>query len=163
MKRITAYSDSLKNDFFKIFLIIFNMSISENEIRASFEKQTLMATLNAKMIEVTAGKVTIECLWDERLSQQHGLFHAGVLTSIVDTACGYAAWSLMPEGKDVLTVEFKINFLKPAKTPKLIALGSVIQSGKTLTVCEGFVYDETRTKLLAKMSATMMAVMKSGI
>ena len=79
-------------------------------------------------------------------------------TSILDSACGYAALTLQPEDAEVLTVEFKVNFLKPAKTNKLIAFGKVLQSGKTLTVCDGFVYDETATKLIAKMTATIMAI-----
>ena len=132
--------------------------MDKDKIRTSFEKQGLMTTLNAKLIEILEGRVTIECEWNDRLSQQHGYFHAGVLTSIVDSACGYAALSAMTEEKEVLTVEFKINFLKPAKASKLIAIGNVIQSGKTLTVCEGFVYDETNTKLLAKMTATIIAI-----
>ncbi len=117
-----------------------------------------MTNLGAKLIAIEPGKVTIECSWDEKLTQQHGFFHAGVLTSIVDSACGYAALTLMPPDKDVLSVEFKINFLKPAKTPKIIATGTVLQSGKNLTVCEGHVFDESGTKLLAKMTATIMAV-----
>jgi uncharacterized protein (TIGR00369 family) len=132
--------------------------MDENKIRLSFSKQGLMKTLDAKLISVEEGKVRIECSLNEGLTQQHGFFHAGVLTSIVDSACGYAAWTVMPEGKDVLTVEFKVNFLKPADTPKIIAIGTVLQSGKNLTVCEGSVYDETNTKLLAKMQATMVAV-----
>jgi len=135
--------------------------IEETKIRASFEKQGLMTTLGTKLIAIEQGKVTIECPWHESLSQQHGLFHAGVLTSIVDSACGYAALTMMPPDKEVLSVEFKINFLKPAKTSKIIAIGTVLQSGKTLTICEGTVYDETKTLLLAKMTATMIAVNKA--
>ena len=130
----------------------------ENIIRDSFQKQGIMNTLGARLVSVEPGKVMIECARTEGLTQQHGYFHAGVLTTIVDSACGYAAWTLMPEGKEVLSVEFKINLLKPADTNKIIATGTVLQSGKTLTVCEGLVYDETQTKLLAKMTATMMAV-----
>ena len=78
-------------------------------------------------------------------------------TSIVDSACGYAALTMLPDNFEVLTIEFKVNFLKPAKTNKLIAIGRVLQSGKTLTVCEGFVFDETETKLIAKMTATIIS------
>ncbi|MGB8194555.1 MAG: PaaI family thioesterase [Chitinophagaceae bacterium] len=132
--------------------------MDENKIRLSFSKQGLMKTFGAKLISVEDGKVIIECSLNEGLTQQHGFFHAGVLTGIVDSACGYAAFTLMPEGKEVLSVEFKINFLKPANTPKIIAIGNVLQSGKNLTVCEGSVYDATHTKLIAKMQATMIAV-----
>ena len=115
-----------------------------------------MITLGAKLVSVEQGGVVIECPWSEGLTQQHGFFHAGVLTTIADSACGYAALTMMPEGREVLTVEFKVNFLRPANTHKIIARGSVVHSGKTLTVCNGEVFDETGSKLLAKMTATMI-------
>jgi len=127
-------------------------------IRESFDKQGLMQTMNARLIEAEKGQVKITCEFSEALTQQHGFFHAGVLTSLVDSACGYAALTLMPPDKEVLTVEFKVNFLNPANTAKIIATGTVLQSGKNLTICEGHVFDETETKLLAKMTATMIAV-----
>jgi uncharacterized protein (TIGR00369 family) len=127
-------------------------------IRESFDKQGLMQTMNARLIEVEKGQVKITCEFSEALTQQHGFFHAGVVTSLMDSACGYAALTLMPPDKEVLTVEFKVNFLNPANTAKIIAKGTVLQSGKNLTICEGHVFDETKTKLLAKMSATMIAV-----
>lgn len=127
-------------------------------IRESFDKQGFMQTMNAQLKEVQKGQVKITCEFSEALTQQHGFFHAGVLTSLVDSACGYAALTLMPPDKEVLTVEFKVNFLKPANTAKIIATGTVLQSGKNLTICEGHVFDETKTKLLAKMTATMIAV-----
>jgi uncharacterized protein (TIGR00369 family) len=83
-----------------------------------------------------------------------------VATSIVDSACGYAALSMLTDNAEVLTIEFKVNFLKPAKTNKLIAIGKVLQSGKTLIVCDGFVYDDSETKLIAKMTATIIAIPK---
>ncbi|MBK7939669.1 MAG: PaaI family thioesterase [Lewinellaceae bacterium] len=79
---------------------------------------------------------------------------------MADSACGYAALTMMPDDMDVLSVEFKVNLLKPAQTSKLIAIGKVLQSGKTLTICEGYVYDESQTKLIAKMTATMIAIIK---
>lgn len=100
----------------------------------------------------------ITCAFDEGMTQQHGLTHGGVLASLADVACGYAALTMMPAGKEVLTVEFKINFLKPAKSDAVVAVGQVVQSGRTLTVCEGTVFDGTRARVLAKMTATMMAV-----
>ena len=127
-------------------------------IRQSFERQGFMRTLGATLESVESGTVTITCAFDERLTQQHGLLHGGLLASLVDVACGYAALSVMPPDREVLTVEFKINFLKPAKTDRLIAVGQVVQSGRTLTVCEGSVFDATRTRLLARMTATMMAI-----
>jgi uncharacterized protein (TIGR00369 family) len=129
-------------------------------IQSSFAKQGLMKTFNATLDKVEKGLVQISCHYKESLSQQHDYFHAGVMTSIVDSACGYAALTFAPEDKEVLTVEFKINFLKPAHTSRLIAIGKVIQSGKTLTVCDGTVYDETETILIARMTATIITVMK---
>jgi len=135
--------------------------LNENEmfekIKQSFERQGLMKTLNAKLITVEAGIVKISCEFSENLTQQHGFVHAGVATSIADSACGYAALTMLADHFDVLTIEFKVNFLKPAKANKLIAVGKVLQSGKTLTVCDGFVYDETETKLIAKMTATIIS------
>ncbi|MDO9377000.1 MAG: PaaI family thioesterase [Ferruginibacter sp.] len=128
------------------------------KIKQSFDRQGLMKTLNAKLISVEKGQVKISCEFSENITQQHGFFHAGVATSIADSACGYAALTMLTDNFDVLTIEFKVNFLKPAKTNKLIAIGKVLQSGKTLTVCDGFVYDETETKLIAKMTATIISM-----
>ena len=113
-------------------------------IRQSFDKQGFMRTLGATLESVESGTVTIICGFDERLTQQHGLLHGGLLASLVDVACGYAALSVMPADREVLTVEFKINFLKPAKTDRVIAVGQVVGAGRALTVCEGTVFDATR-------------------
>ncbi len=133
------------------------MNTMHEKIKQSFEKQRFMKTLNAQLDEVENGRVKITCAFSEALTQQHGFFHAGVLTSIVDSACGYAALTVMPENAEVLTVEFKINFIKPAKTDKLIAIGTVLNPGKTLTICEGYVYDSYEEKLIAKMQATTIS------
>jgi uncharacterized protein (TIGR00369 family) len=127
-------------------------------IRESFNRQGFMRTLGAVLESVESGTVTISCAFDDHLTQQHGLFHGGVVASLVDVACGYAALSLMPADREVLTVEFKVHFLKPATTERLIAVGQVVQAGRTLTVCEGSVFDAGRTRLLARMTTTMMAV-----
>jgi uncharacterized protein (TIGR00369 family) len=127
-------------------------------VRRSFEKQGLMRTLGAVLESVESGKVTITCAANERLTQQHGLVHGGVVASLADVACGYAALTMMPDDREVLTVEFKINFLKPANTDRLIAIAEVLQSGRTLTVCQGTVFDSARTQIIARMTATMMAV-----
>jgi uncharacterized protein (TIGR00369 family) len=129
-----------------------------DRIRQSFDRQGLMRTLGATLESVESGTVTVACVFDERLTQQHGLLHGGVVASLVDVACGYAALTVMPEDREVLTVEFKINFVKPAKTDRLIAVGRVVHAGRTLTVCEGSVFDSTRTRLLARMTATMISV-----
>src|SRR5262245_40483823 len=117
-----------------------------------------MKTLGAEIESVEPGKVTLTCAFAEGLTQQHGPLHGGVLARLADGACGYAALSMMPVQREVLTVEFKIHFLKPAQTDRLVAVGQVLQSGRTLTVCEGSVFDATRTRVLARMTTTMMAV-----
>lgn len=127
-------------------------------IRDSFNRQGFMRTLGAVLESVESGMVTITCGFGDGLTQQHGLIHGGVVASLLDVACGYAALSVMPADREVLTVEFKIHFLKPARTDRLIAVGQVVQSGRTLTVCEGSVFDATRTRVLARMTTTMMAV-----
>src|SRR5690348_2880774 len=104
-------------------------------IRRSFDRQGLMRVLGVSIESIESGSVTLTCAFDNHLTQHHGLWHGGVLASIVDVACGYAALTMLPEDREVLTVEFKINFLKPAKTDRLIAIGRVVQSGRTLTVC----------------------------
>src|SRR5688500_5482931 len=127
-------------------------------VRDSFNRQGFLRTLGAVLESVEAGTVTISCGFNDGLTQQQGLLHGGVVASLADVACGYAALSVLPASKEVLTVEFKVHFLKPAKTDRLIAIGQVIQSGQTLTVCEASVFDSTRTRLLARMTSTMMAV-----
>jgi len=126
--------------------------------KQSFHKQGFMKTLGAKLITIEKGKVSIECNLNSSLTQQHGYFHAGVMTSIVDVACGYAALSAMPEGSDVLTVEFKTNFIRAAETNKIIATGTVLKSGKTLTFCEGVVTNENQNIIYATMQATMICI-----
>ena len=114
-----------------------------------------MQMLGASLVSVKEGEVIITCEHQQKLTQQNGFFHAGVLTSLVDSACGYAALTMMPENADVLSVEFKMNLLRPATTKKIIAIGKVIKAGKSITVCEGTVMDEKEEKILCKMLATM--------
>ncbi|MBI5054461.1 MAG: PaaI family thioesterase [Chloroflexi bacterium] len=131
----------------------------EKAVRASFAKQTFLKTIGAELIGVSAGEVEIELPFRSDLCQQHGFLHAGVVTSIVDTACGYAALSMMPEGSEVLSVEFKINLLSPAVGEKFLARGKVVKAGKTLTFVNGEVLAKNGSgeKLIATMSATMIA------
>lgn len=133
------------------------MDIAE-KIESNFQRQEFMQTLGAKLISVREGEVVISCEHQQKITQQNGFFHAGVLTSVVDSACGYAALTMMPENADVLSVEFKMNLLRPANTSKIIAIGKVVKAGKTITVCEGTVMDEKEEKILCKMLATMFCV-----
>ena len=128
-------------------------------VQASFARQGLLRHINAVLVSVEPGVVTIELPITEEVSQQHGFVHAGAVTSIVDSACGYAALTLMPPDSKVLSVEFKINFLRPAAGVKLIAEGQVLKPGRTITVCRGEVYalDEAGMQALcAVMQATMI-------
>jgi uncharacterized protein (TIGR00369 family) len=134
----------------------------EARVRASFSAQPLMRTLSARIIKVAPGEVHIELPFSAALTQQDGFIHAGVITSIVDSACGYAAFSLMPAGASVLTVEFKVNLLNPARGERFVAIGKVIKPGRTLAVCGGEVnaYANGDAKPVAMMQATMMQLSK---
>jgi uncharacterized protein (TIGR00369 family) len=119
-----------------------------------------MATLGAQLIRVAQGEVHIVVIPRPEISQQHGYVHAGALTSILDSACGYAALTVAPSGCDVLTVEFKINFMRPAIAERFVAIGKVTRAGKTLTVCQGEVIGESaeRKDAIAVMQATIANV-----
>lgn len=130
----------------------------EQRVRESFARQKLMRTIGAELRQVLPGKVVIEMAFQDELTQQHGFTHAGIITAIVDTACGYAALSLMPAGADVLSVEYKVNFLSPAVGERFVAEGSVVKAGRTITVCEGSVrsINKDREKNVAAMLATII-------
>jgi uncharacterized protein (TIGR00369 family) len=106
----------------------------DERCKASFERQGLMSLLGAELLEVRDGRAVIEVPFRQNLTQQHGFFHAGVVSSIADTAAGYAAYSLMPEDASVLTVEFKINLMNPAAGERLRAEAQVRKAGRTLIV-----------------------------
>ena len=129
-------------------------------MRSSFARQRLMETIGAQLTTVSAGEVEIALPFREDLTQQHGYLHAGIVTSIVDSACGYAALSLTPAGAEVLSVEYKINLLSPARGERMIARGRVIRAGRNLTVCLGevFAVSDGQEKLVATMLATMMTM-----
>ena len=108
----------------------------ERRVRGSFERQGVMRLLGARLAIVEPGRVDIELPFREDLSQQHGFFHAGITSTIADSAGGYAGYTLFPADTSVLTVEFKINLVAPAHGEKLIATGRVKKPGRTLTICE---------------------------
>ncbi|HAX21550.1 MAG TPA: phenylacetic acid degradation protein [Hydrogenophaga sp.] len=130
-------------------------------VRASFERQAAMRTLGATLAAVRPGQVEITLPWAEPLTQQHGFLHAGMVSTALDSACGYAGFSLMSVEAAVLTIEFKINLLAPAKGESFRMVGTVIKPGRTVTVCEGHAYaiDGGQEKLIATMGCTLMAVM----
>jgi uncharacterized protein (TIGR00369 family) len=136
----------------------------ENRIRASFARQGLINTLNGQIAYIGPGELHIEAPFDERFTQQDGFLHAGIVTSLMDSACGYAAYTLMPVDSRVLSVEFKVNFLNPAWGERFRAEGRVARSGRTLSVCEGklFARQNGQDVLVAMMQATMICIRKDS-
>jgi uncharacterized protein (TIGR00369 family) len=130
----------------------------EIRVRNSFARQGLMQTLNASVTRVSSGEVEISMPVSSAITQQHGFVHAAAVTAIMDSACGYAALSLMPEDANVLAVEFKVNFVAPANGTSIRAVGNVIKAGKTLTLTSANAYaiSSDGEKLVAVMQATMI-------
>lgn len=133
----------------------------EARVRESFARQAAMDTLGATLAEVAPGRVVITLPWAAHLTQQHGFLHAGMVSTALDSACGYAGFSLMPADAAVLTIEFKINLLAPAQGESFRMVGTVIKPGRTVTVTEGQAYalHEGREKLVATMGCTLMTVL----
>jgi len=137
-----------------------NPSFAE-EIKQSFANQTIMALIGAELSRVEAGIVEITLRYRPDLAQQHGYLHAGIVTTIADSACGYAAYSLMPPETEVLSVEFKVNLLRPAKGEVFLAVAEVVKAGKTLTVVRADVFGmdhDGRRELVATMLGTMICI-----
>jgi uncharacterized protein (TIGR00369 family) len=133
------------------------------KVRDNFAAQTVMQTIGAKLIRVEPGEVEIELPYRKDLTQQNGYLHAGIITTIADSACGYAAFSLMPKGAEVLSVEFKVNLLSPAIGEKFIAKARVLRAGKTLTIVQADVFasQDGREKQVSTMFGTMMCLQKN--
>lgn len=129
-------------------------------VRRSFGRQGAMRSMGAELSRVEPGEVEIASPFRPEVSQQHGFFHGGVVAALLDSACGYAALSLMAPGAAVLTVEFKINFLAPARPGLLLARGRVVRPGRGLLVCLGraYVRDGAGETEVALTTATMAAV-----
>ncbi len=129
----------------------------EAAIRESFERQTLMATLGARLVAVVPGRVEIALDFSPGLAQQHGFLHAGALVSIADSACGYAAQSMAPRDHEVLAVELKMNFLRPAEHDRFLAIGRVLRPGRSLSACAADVmgYRSGKEILVATMLSTI--------
>ena len=132
----------------------------ENRVRASFNRQQFMHTLGARLALVTPGVVEIELPCRAELTQQHGFVHAGAVTTILDSACGYAAFSLMPADAAVLSIEFKVNLLAPAIGERLLARAEVKRAGQTMTVCtaDAYAFEGGQSKVVATMLGTMMCI-----
>src|SRR6476660_9458189 len=137
-----------------------NPSFAE-EIRQSFSKQAIMGLIGAELSRVGPGVIEISLPYRADLAQQHGYLHAGIVTTIADSACGYAAYSLMPPNSEVLSVEFKVNLLRPAKGKSFLAVAEVVKPGKTLTVVRADVFGidhEDQRQLVTTMLGTMICV-----
>jgi uncharacterized protein (TIGR00369 family) len=136
------------------------MNDMHERISLSFNAQGLMATLGAELVSVADGEVHIALPFSTHVGQQHGFVHAGAITTIVDNACGYAALTKAPAGCEVVTAEFKVNFVRPSVGERFLAIGKVINAGKLLTVCTGEVRALTGTewKVVAIMQATIANV-----
>lgn len=135
-----------------------DLAAAERRVRESFARQAFMATVGAQVAAVRAGEVEIDLPFAPGNTQQHGFVHGGLVASIADSACGYAALTLMPADAAVLSVEFKINFLSPAKGERLRAIGRVVRAGRKLFVCAGDVLARQggEEKPVALVTATMI-------
>ncbi len=131
-----------------------------DEIKQSFAKQTIMGLIGAELTRIEPGLIEIRLPYRADLAQQHGYLHAGIVTTIADSACGYAAYSLMPPNSEVLSVEFKVNLLRPAKGETFSAVAEVVKSGKTLTVVRADVFgiEQEQPRLVATMLGTMICL-----
>lgn len=141
-----------------------NPSFAEDVAR-SFVRQPIMSLIGARLSLVEPGVVEITLPYRAELAQQHGYLHAGVVTTIADSACGYAAYSMMPAGSEVLSVEFKVNLLRPAQGETFVARAEVIKAGRTLTVVRANVFGlkaNAERELVATMQSTMMCLRKSA-
>ena len=132
----------------------------QDRVRKSFADQAVMETLGASIATLEAGEIAIDFPYHQKFTQQNGFIHAGIVSTILDSACGYAAFSLMPAEASVLTIEFKINLLAPASGERFRAVGKVKKPGRSITVSEGefFACSGKGEKLVATMTGTLMAV-----
>ena len=134
------------------------------EAIATFEAQPAMRTLGVSLARLEPGEVELAMAYSPAFTQQHGFVHAGIITAALDNACGIAAFTLMPKGAGILTVEFKTNLLAPAKGERFMFRAAVVKPGRTLTVCEARAFAEHQgiETLVATMTGTLMAMMPSG-
>lgn len=132
----------------------------EARVRESYAKQTVMATIGARLARVAPGEVDVELPFRADLTQQHGFLHAGIVATVLDSACGYAAFTLMPADAGVLSIEFKVNLLAPAEGERIIARARVVRAGRTISVCQAdaFAVRGGEERLVTTMTATMMTV-----
>jgi len=133
----------------------------ETRVRESFARQAVMQTLRATIARITPGIVEIEMPFSENCTQQHGFLHAGIIATGLDSACGYAAYTLMPVDAAILTIEFKVNLLSPGLGERFLFRGEVTKPGRTILVSDGRAYaisGDGDVKLIATMTGTLMTV-----
>ena len=130
------------------------------KVKKSFADQAVMKTIGASLEAIGAGEIEIEFPYQASLTQQNGFIHAGIVSTVLDSACGYAAFSLMPEDASVLTIEFKVNLLSPAKGDRFRGYGKVKKAGRTISVAEAelYAFSDQGKKLVATMVGTLMAI-----
>lgn len=130
-------------------------------VRDSFARQQVMATFGIAIARIAPGEVDLAMAYAPALTQQHGFLHAGVVSTGLDSACGYAAFTLMPADAAVLTIEFKVNLLAPGRGERFRFAARVVKPGRTINVCEAeaFAFADGKEKLIATMTATVMTVM----
>ena len=135
----------------------------DKRVRDSFARQKAMATLGIAIERLVPGEIELGMAYNEAYTQQHGFVHAGIITAALDSACGYASFSLMPANAEILTVEFKTNLLAPAKGTRFVFRARVVKPGRTITVCEAQAYavNDGVEKLVATMTGTLMALLPS--
>jgi uncharacterized protein (TIGR00369 family) len=127
-------------------------------VRDSFERQKMMATLGVRLAVIERGRIELIVDHDDRFTQQHGFLHAGAIAAVLDTACGYAAFSVMPPEAAVLTSTYTINLMSPAAGRRFTMTGDVIRAGRTLVICRGEATADGATTPFAAMQATLMAI-----
>ena len=132
----------------------------EEKVKLSFDRQPVTSTLGLKIEEITPGGIVRSMPYDKSFTQQHGFLHAGIVTTGLDNACGYAAFSLMAPEAAILSVEFKTSLLAPAKGESFLFRAEVVKAGRTLSFVEAkaFAVDSGEEKLIATMTATMMSI-----
>jgi uncharacterized protein (TIGR00369 family) len=132
----------------------------EARVRRSFALQRVMETIGARLVRVAPGEVDVELPFRDDLTQQNGFLHAGIVSTVLDSACGYAAFTLMPADAGVLSIEFKVNLLAPARGERVIARGRVVRAGRTISVCtaDAFAIQDGAERHVSTMTATLMAV-----
>jgi uncharacterized protein (TIGR00369 family) len=132
----------------------------EQRVRDSYARQAVMETIGARLVRVAPGEVDLELPFRADLTQQHGFIHAGILATVLDSACGYAAFTLMPADAGVLSIEFKVNLLAPAEGERILVRGRVVRAGRTISVCtaDAYAVRDGRERHVTTMTATLMTV-----